>query len=185
MEITPERASELLNDPRNLAVSSPTFIKKSNGRTHGAKDIPQSIRTIIGVAAHHDTIVSVADAFNVSKSTVMQSKKGNVGVNRHDEEMKDTIDEIVGKQRKDLREVALERVAGMFASVINDQNLGTLPIRAAVGAAKDLATIVDKLTPKQAGTNVAVFVHPPRVRSEAEYGEVIVVAARPDQKQLT
>jgi len=185
MEIDAARAAELLNDPRNLAVAHPTFVGKSNGRTHGAKDIPQSIRTIIGVAAHHDTIKSVAHSFGVSTSTVMQSKKGNVGVNRHDEGMKETIDEVVGKQRKDLRELALDRVAGMFASVINDQNLGTLPIRAAVGAAKDLATIVDKLTPKQSGTNVAVFVHPPRVRGEEEYGEVIVVSAKSEDNQLT
>lgn len=181
MEITAERAAELLNDPRNLAIAHPTFIGKTNGRTHGAREIPQSIRTIIGVATHYDTLKSVSEAFDVSMSTAAQSKKGNVGVNRHSEEMKDTIDEIVGKQRKDLREVALERVAGMFASVINDQNLATLPIRAAVGAAKDLATVVDKLTPKQAGTNVAVFVHPPRVRSESEYGEVIVVSSRPEE----
>jgi len=185
MEITAERAAELINDPRNLAVAHPTFVAKANGRTNGSKEIPQSIRTIIGVAAHHDTIASVAKAFDVSTSTVAQSKKGNVGVNRHDEGMKETIDEIVGAQKKELREIALDRISNMFASVINDQNLGTMPIRAAVGAAKDIATIVDRLTPKSAGTNVAVFVHPPRTRDESEYGEVIVVAARAEEKKLT
>jgi len=185
MEITAERAAALLNDPRNLAVAFPTFIKRENGRTNGAKEIPSSIRTLIGVSAHRDTIASVAEAFGVSPSTVAQAKKGNVGVNRHDEDLKATIDEIVGKQKKDLREVALERLSGMFASVINDQNLGTLPVRAAVGAAKDIATIVDRLTPKANNTNVAVFVHPPRMKDESEYGEVIVVAARVEEKKLT
>lgn len=184
MEITPERAAELLNDPRNYA-NSPTFVKKGNGRTNGAKEIPHSIRAIIGAAAHHDTIASVAEAFDVSPSTVAQAKKGNVGVNRHDPDLKETIDEAVGKTKKDLREVALERLAGMFASVINDQNLATLKPRDAVGAAKDIATIVDKLTPKSNSPNVAVFVHQPRVRNEEEYGEVIIVQPKREESKLT
>lgn len=181
MEISAQEAIELLKDPRNLA-NNPEFVKPSNGRTQGAVAVPESLRTIIAVAARTGgTIAGVAAQFGVSESTVAQAKKGNVGVNRHDPEFKEKVDQIVGEQKKELRELALDRLAGMFASVINDQNLGALKPREAVSAAKDIATIVDKLTPKQSNTNVAVFVHAPNVREEKDFGEVIVVEPKKEE----
>lgn len=185
VEISPEEAAALLNDERNLARQQPnvTFLKSHNGsRGAGSREVPPMIRTLIGVAAHHDTLASTARAFGVSPSTVAQAKKGRVGVNRFDPELKETIDSTVASEKKDVRDVALSRLASMFESVIVDQNLSTLKVKDAVSAAKDLATVVDKLTPRAGGTNVAVFVHTPRVRDEAEYGDPIEVSYKVEEK---
>lgn len=189
MEIDAEAAAKLLGDERNLAVRNPnvTFLKAHRGgRTNGAKEIPPMIRTLIGIAAHNDTLASTARAFGVCERTVSAAKIGNVGVDRHDEDVKEAIDTVVEKKDKNLRDVALDRLAGMFASVINDQNLGAMKPREAVSAAKDIATIVEKLTPRSGGNSVAVFVHAPRVKDEREFGEVVEVAYRPlEDKKLT
>lgn len=188
MEISAERAQALLADSRNLANRQPevTFLRSRNGSRDGltrnsGREIPPTIRALIGVSAHLDTISSVADAFGVATSTAAQAKKGNVGVNRHDPALAAQIDAALGEHKKSIREEALERLSEMFAGVISGQNLNAMKPREAVSAAKDIATIVDKLTPRDKSPTVAVFVHAPREKDEKEFGEVIVVPSRPSE----
>ena len=148
------------------------------GTRNGGREVPPLIRELIGVTAHFDTIKNTAKAFNVSTSTVAQAKKGNVGVDRHDPELAARIDANVEKKDKSVKDIALERLATMFSNVITDENLAgvTNPIKA-VSVAKDLAIITEKLTPRVAGVNAAVFIQIPRVKDESEYESVDVKAA--------
>jgi hypothetical protein len=180
MEISEEEAESLLSHKRNGNVK---FVPIGGGRTHGAIEIPPILREVIGVAAHSSTIRRTAEAFDVSESTVSMAKKGNVGVNRHDPELRERIDnrvraegEEVKKKEESLRDVAMNRLAGMFASVITEENLaGITKVREAVTVARDLATIVERISPKNSNGNVAVFIHAPRIKSETEYDAVDVV----------
>lgn len=195
MEIPADEAVALLKDARNLAVRQPTFIRGHGGSRNGSagsggattnqgREIPQTLRILIGASAHHDSIKDVAESFGVSESTVAAAKAGRVGVNRYDKDLHEAVVKASGKDT--VREAAIERLAGMFASVINDQNLAAMKAREAVSAAKDLATIVDKLTPKQGGANIAVFVHAPRIKDEKEFGKIIEVPYRQvEEKKLT
>jgi len=180
MEISEEKAAELLAHPSNLWNKSQTKVVykplHNGGRTNGAKEIPPTIRALIGITAHHDTIASTMETFGVSQSTVSASKKGNVGVNRHDPDLKDAIDRGVEGETKSIREVALERLAGMFNGVINQQNLDAMKPVEAVRAAKDLATIVEKVTPKQKIGPTAVFISYVPPKEEREYPSVDVTA---------
>ena len=174
MEISADEALALLKDPRNL-LNKPEYVKLNNGgRSLGARGISDGMRKIIGAAAHHDTLASVAETFGVSPTTVAMAKKGNVGVNRHDPELAEAITEKVEASEKAVREAALTRLAEMFASSISPEALGTLKPREAVSAARDLSTVVEKMTPKADGAKTAVFIHIARERSEDEYDAVEV-----------
>ena len=183
MEISEEKAKELLEHPNNL-LNNVHFVKLHNGSRNGGKAVPSIIRELVGVAAHHDTIKEVAKEFGVSESTVAQAKKGNVGVNRHDPDLRERIDDQVENEKRSVRDLALDRISTMFATVITEENLASIDKpREAVAVAKDLAAIADRTTAKQATNQTAVFIHMTREKSEAEYGDVIVLDHVPDVKR--
>ena len=152
MEISEEEADRMLNHPKNL-MNNVRFVKLRKGSRNGGKEVPGIIRELIGIAAHKDTAKVVAGEFGVSESTVNAAKKGNVGVNRHDPELKDKIDTAVDEERKSVRDIALDRVAHMLATTITPENLdGVREPAKAVSIAKDLAAIADKVQTR--GPNV-------------------------------
>ncbi len=191
MEITAEEAAARLNNPDNF-LNRPKYEPLHKGTRGGGsastdnkgREIPPLIRTLIGITAHNDTIGSTAEAFGVSNSTVAAAKKGNVGINRHDPELKKSIDAVVDEGKKTVREAALDRLAGMFNSVITDDTLSSLKPREAVSAAKDIATIVEKVSPKQANGNVAVFISTTRVKDESEFGDIIEIEHKPVESKM-
>ncbi len=183
MEISEQEAQELLNNPKNLA-NNVRFVKLRRGSRNGGKEVPSVIRELIGVAAHHDTIKKTAEVFDVSESTVAAAKKGNVGVNRHDSELRERIDSQVEHDTRSVRDVALDRVAHMLASTITPENLDAVKDPAkAVAVAKDLAAIADKVSLKGPSTQTAVFVHMAREKDESEYGEPVIIEHVPDAKR--
>ena len=182
MEITEEAAKELLEHPRNL-LNNVHFVKLHNGTRNGGKAVPSIMRELIGVAAHHDTIKATAEEFGVSESTVAAAKKGNVGVNRHDPDLKARVDNQVEEVKQSVRDLALDRISTMFANVITNENLAAIDKpREAVAIAKDLASIAERTAVKGPGNATAVFVHMTREKREEEYGDMIVIDHVPDVK---
>lgn len=186
MEITNELAEKLLSHERNFSVrerGGAEYTPLHKGTRNGGREVPDVIRELIGVSGHMDTIASTAKAFDVSQSTVSQAKKGNVGVNRHDPNLKERIDEQVGSKRKDIADTALDRLAGMFETVITQENLSAIKgVKEAVTVAKDLSTIIDKTTPK-AGKSMGIYIHLPRIKNEEEY-EAIDILAKVEDKRI-
>ncbi len=81
-------------------------------------------------------------------------------------------------------EMNMTRRIVLTPSVITDDNLASIDKpREAVSVAKDLAAIADRTTAKQAGNQTAVFIHMTREKSEAEYGDIIVLDHVPDVKR--
>src|SRR3990172_419972 len=140
MEISEEEAQRLLNHPRNYSVRTaiaegvpssdnplPTIYKPlHNGSRNGGKEVPSIIRELIAVSAHNGTIKDTAEAFDVSMSTVAQAKKGNVGVSHHDPDLRDRIDKQIEKQDKNVKDLALDRLAHMFETVITPDNVSAI-----------------------------------------------------------
>lgn len=182
-EISNELAEQLLDHGRNGAARFVPLHR--GGRGAGSREVPPVIRELIGLSANNgSTIKEVCKEFGVSQSTVSQAKKGNVGVNRHDPELAAKLEETKKDVKASVKDAALDRLAEMFATVITSENLaGISKVREAVVVAKDLATIVEKVTPKQGGNNVAVFIHQPRVKDESEYDSVDVIHV-PDAKRI-
>ncbi len=180
MEITEEEAQALLNHDNNLLKPgrNPEVIFRrphNGGRGNGGTAVPSILREIVAVAAHHDTIKSVAEAFDLSPSTVAQAKKGNIGVNRHDPDLKDRIDNHVKEKSDSIRELALDRLSTLFAHTITDKKLQDLKVREAVSIAKDLASVADKVQERGKEGPRVVFVNEIRVRDEKEYGTPIII----------
>ena len=183
MEISEEEATKLLENPKNLA-NDVRFVKLRRGGRNGGKAVPGLIRELIGIAAHHDTAKVVAKEFDVSKSTVAAAKKGNVGVNRHDSELRERIDSQVEDDTRSVRDVALDRVAHMLASTISPEALdGVKDPAKAVSVAKDLATIADKVQVRGPTVGNAVFISMPRVKAEDEYGDPVIIEHVADVKR--
>ncbi len=183
MEITEEEAQKLLDNPKNL-MNNVKFVKLRKGGRNGGKEVPGIIRELIGIAAHKDTIKKTAEVFHVSESTAAAAKKGNVGVNRHDSELRERIDDAVEGEKKSVRDLALDRISSMFASTITADTLnGVRDPAKAVSVAKDLAAIADRVSLKGPTVGNAVFIHIPREKDESEYGEPIIIEHVPDVKR--
>jgi hypothetical protein len=185
VEISEEEAAKLLNDERNLLKPGRNpeviFHRPHNGSRNGGRAVPPIIREIVAVAAHHDTIHSVAESFGLSDSTVAQAKKGNVGVNRHDEDLKDRIDNHVKEKVNSIREQALDRLSTLFAHSITDKKLQDVKLREAVSIAKDLASVAERVQDRGKEGPRVVFVNQVRVKDESEYGEPIIVAHKEER----
>lgn len=185
MEISEEEAAALLNHENNLLKPGRNpeviFRRVHNGSRNGGKEVPPMIREIVAVAAHHDTIASVSEAFHLSPSTVAAAKKGNIGVNRHDEELKERIDNHVREKVNSVRESALDRLSTLFAHSITDKALQDLKVREAVSIAKDLASVADKVQERGKEGPRVVFVNEIRVKDEAEYGTPIILDRKEDR----
>ena len=185
MEISEQEAAALLNDDRNLLKPGRDpkviFRRPHNGGRNGGRAVPSMIREIVAVAAHHDTIHNVAEAFGLSDSTVAQAKKGNVGVNRHDEELRDKIDNHVKEKEDSIRDLALDRISTLFAHSITEANLQTMKVREAVSVAKDLASVAERVQDKRQQGPRVVFVNQIRVKDESEYGDPIIVAHKEER----
>ena len=193
MEISNEDAEALLSNPRNggplfsrsiISEKEVTYEPLHKGTRNGGREVPPLMRELIGVSAHRDTLANTAGAFDVSVSTVAQAKKGNVGVSRHDPDLAGRIQTQVGKDAKAVKDLALERLAGMFASAITQEKLDAIPkVREAVTVARELAGIASSLTEKKEGGNVAVFIQYPRIKDEKEYDAVDLIHI-PDKKKV-
>lgn len=167
-----------LNSPANLvnrlAVYRPLHQHKVNGRV----DLPPLLRTIIGAAANvsEDTQKSLGDTFGVDQSTVSNAKHGKVnGKGNGDLAVK--IAQSVDK----VKEKAYDRLVSLFENNISEENLATLKTREAISAAKDIAAVIDRISPKSGdnGNKIAFVVYAPRIRGEQEYESIEVASHVP------
>lgn len=184
-----DESNERLSAEDNVATNGVVFQKLHNGgRRSGDANLSPMMRAIIGAAAEiDDNNAATARLFDVNDRAVANYRKGRTS---HDSaiqpELKADVEEkveIVKSKQQEAREKAASRLAALFDGPINEENLATLKPREAISAAKDLATVIDRVTPKESGNDnrVQFVIFAPRVKEEKEYTSIDVNATPLDR----
>lgn len=175
--ITEQEAMERLNDPSNLANMFGSPIPSSDSyplepvpsATDGiperfvdavvdrvispakvVKRLQPFERVLIGVSAHTNSRADVAAAFGVHPTTVARLEKGqDVHTRQEDPKLKKVIDANV----KAINDVAVDRLLKVMGAISDTKIDEIKTAREAASVAKDIATVIEKTTPKQAGGN--------------------------------
>lgn len=148
-----EKISRRLNSEGNLALK----LGKGNrlnheeaGRNVGDKNLHPVLRSIISAAAQVDTAKNVGELFNVSPGQAHLLKHGKVTPNG------EVKDEILNKKREILDEVhtkasdILLRTLKIIPEKLDDSKL---KVRDISSIAKDMAHIIEKVTPVERQDN--------------------------------
>ena len=143
-----------LADPSNAA----------KGRRNGAKNIPNSLREIIGFNAHFDTARNVAKEFGIAPISAHEQKDG-----RGHEDVKKRIEERLGLVRDSAVEKMLEAM-----NVVSSDKIKKLNVKSALAVVETMAKVVEK-TGEQRDTNTTqVVIYAPQV-VENKYDRVIEI----------
>lgn len=178
MFITDEEVNERLSHDRN-ALNRFSNVKKrlivvpkdkregNSGRNLGDTNLNPMMREIVGTAAHFDKLKNVAKAFDVSMSTVANSKVGNVGPIRKDEDLRDKI----SKNLEVARDKALDKLMDALG-LMNPEKMENANLSVLSKVAADMARVVEKTNPLKDTTidnSTKILVYRPRQNSEDDY----------------
>ena len=182
---TVEESNDRLNAEDNLCLGVDVKPLHTGGRKNGDKNLSPMMRTLIGAAAVIDgDNKKTAKTFGVSDRQVANLKLGRTSHSETiDPVAKSNVVEVVEAAQIDtraqVRDKASSRLASLFDGPISEENLATLKPREAISAAKDLATVIDRVSPREAhhGNQVQFVVFAPRQKEEKEY-ETVEIDAR-------
>lgn len=157
--LTPEQAVSRLTSDKNVAR---TLYTDRKDRTWEATT-PLSLEVKTLVAAYVASGMSCRDVgklFGLNKGYVSQigngkrtlSRSGNIVPDEELRKVQKTVGESVAEKATNLVMAALEQVSN--ARLTDPKN----KLRDVTGAAKDLASIVEKVSPKEVGGNIAAVV---------------------------
>ena len=145
----------------------------ARGRGNGNKEVPESLRKIIGENALIETHKDTARAFGISPSSVAAYKNGSTSTasyNEPDSELSKAMmsskDRISGRARKKL----LMALSHITEEKLTDAKLGVIS-----GVARDMSSIIRNIEPPAANVtenNVKFVFFSPKQKDETEY-EVI------------
>ena len=160
---------ERLTHPDNLCNRLVEFRPLNpGGKSVGDVNLPPSLRTLIASVAVSDGTKAAAKAFDLSPAGAPLIKKKEIEAGR----VESKVDKI--------RDKALDSLSSLFESVITADGLSGLKTREGIAAAKDLASVVDRIAPKTSGgNNVQFVVFSPRIRAEEEYEAIDVTPRTP------
>ena len=139
-----------------------------NGRAKGATNIPSPIKIMAGVLAKTESAKDVADALDISKSSVYKASGTNAPA-----EVKAAVDNTTEK----IRDLALDKLMGSLG-IINDETLANVSAKDASSIARNLATVANQLSPRDRGdaSQATLIIYAPQQRQEKHF-PVIDVAA--------
>ena len=138
-----------------------------NGRAKGATNIPSPIKIMAGVLAKTESAKDVADALDISKSSVYKASGTNAPA-----EVKAAVDNTTEK----IRDLALDKLMGSLG-IINDETLANVSAKDASSIARNLATVANQLSPRDAvASGATLIIYAPQQRQEKHF-PVIDVAA--------
>ena len=160
---------ERLTHPDNLCNKLVEFRPMTGTGKHvGDVNLPPGLRTLIAAVAVDSGSKVAAKTFDVSPSSVASITKKETEAGR------------VESKTDKIRDKALDSLTSLFESVITETNLAGLKTREGIGAAKDLASVIERIAPKSApGNNVQFVVFSPRIRSEEEYESIDITPRSP------
>ncbi|MHC4648743.1 MAG: hypothetical protein ACYTBJ_25075 [Planctomycetota bacterium] len=154
------------------------------GRKTGRKTLSPMMRNLIGAAARIDGAKSASKAFDVSESSARHYSKGRTGqeqpiVKAEKAEVEKHVDNIRTKREK-ITNGSYDAIAALFDDdgPVSAENVKAMKPREAVSVAKDLAAVVDRITPKEkdTGQKVQVVVFAPRQKEEKDYESIDIDA---------
>jgi len=170
MLLSKEESARRLASPRNLLNNLPRDnsivmpLHKSNGRSVGSKNTPQSLQVIAGVLSKTEPTREIVDALDVPASALHSRNPEVVSA--------------VERTTTRIRDLALDKLMASLG-IINDETLFNCTAKDASTVARNLAGVVEKLSPKDAATSgVTLVVYAPQQRQETHY-ETIDVKASP------
>lgn len=162
-EITKEEFDRRRGEENNLTRIPQAEIVKigKNGRRIGnvgreGKEIPMDVRVLIGTVAQHASAQEVAEVFDVSKATVDNSRNGKIS-GRADPELRERIHGLEDKIADKAAGLLLKSL-GMIEDKENE--ISKLSVKELVGVGIGLASIKDRVTPKEVkneGGQVIIF----------------------------
>jgi hypothetical protein len=174
MELTEEEAKERLEREDNLVntLIAHRTMHDGQGKKPGDVAIPKEIKALIALTSDGQSQAEVGEAFNVSGREVGLIKSGRVSPRKSDPELVD----IREKKKETASEQALANLLELLTAVPAHVKTAT-KLRDVASAAKDMATVHEKLTgSKQNGQGVNVLIYAPRVSQESRYATVEVEA---------
>lgn len=166
-----------LVDERNMVnvVHLPYFRggRGDGERNRGHKNLPESMRVMIGALARMSTSAEVSRAFGMDYHHVHDLKHGIRGDNTTDVELKKKVENKV----KDLHEDAVDRMMA-FLGICSADEAKELGVVDKVSLAKDMSIIMKNLRPAEgmsveAKAQVVVMTAAPK--SESAYGQPILI----------
>ena len=153
------RSDARIANPLNLINLRPAphaEIRPMSGRVIGSRSphIPPMVKAIVAECSKTDMNKTVEEAFDVSHTRVTEARA--------------TV-------REDIRGKALDAVASMFETVLTREKLGSMDIKDATKAAKDLTTIAEKVQGRGPTFNgPTIIVYSPAGHTEDEYNVIDV-----------
>lgn len=138
-----------------------------SGRTIGAKNIPDKLRLLIGVNAHLEPAKAVADAFGIAPITAHLAKKSEA----HPEVKKE-----INNTLEAVKEDALHKLMVTMGAIKDDDLKLLSGVKRKLNAAKELATIIDKVTPKEKvqTDGAKILIYAPVVKEAKEFEAIEV-----------
>lgn len=169
--ISEEQAKERLDSPDNLLNRLRVKELKTAGRPAGKPNFSTMEKVLAGSLAHIVGNKEAADIVGMSPQHVMNIKNGKEGGEEVQEQIKTTI----GKAR----DVALEKLVSSL-DALTPSKISSLKARDAAAVARDMSTVVDKLTPKEEGNKnngVIVQIYAPQQHTDETVYPVVEVGA--------
>jgi len=138
----------------------------AKGRTIGARNIPDNLRSIIGFQAHFDTAKNVAENFGIAPITAHHAKESH-----GHRASRENIDSKLGQ----VKDLALDKMLKSM-NVITDDKIARLTVKGALAVSKGMAEIVDRTSekmPTPVGNQVLIYA--PQIREDSDYREAIEI----------
>lgn len=156
--------------------------EKSNGGGVNATQAPEDVKILAGAFAMAENAKISAEIFGLNGAMVGYHKKGMPNRTEVNEEFREKVIEKKEEILIPIREKALKVVSDALES-ISKEDFTNAKLRDKAAVAKDIATVVDKLSPKHGGSGVAIqfHIHAPAPRAEKEY-RVIDVEVQGSEK---
>lgn len=140
---TDEQIQTRLDDPRNLARVEPLY---RGGKTPGS-GIPDKVKLLIGLVTRESGPTVAAREFGVSKVHAATLGKGQTDPKNLNPDLRERLDTLSGN----VQENAIDKLCRVLNIIDPDGNEAQdLKIGQKASLAKDLATVVDKLSPRDA-----------------------------------
>lgn len=163
-------ASARLSSSKNILNILPNIERRPmNGRVIGTRSptIPPMVRKIIGEAAHLEednpgSHQALADEFGIHRNSVTRAKE-DTG------ELREELD-------KEIHNLAVDRIAGMFETCLVPEQLAKMEAKDATRAMKDLAKVASEFGGKKGPTfnGPTIVIYNPSQHTEDDYDVIDV-----------
>lgn len=152
-----------------------------NGGRRDSKNIPDFLKEIIGTTAHLEKASNVADAFDVSLSSVENFKHARSGDDREkgkNRELRARIEKNLGK----IRDTAMNRLMESL-NLLTEEKVGKCSAKDISSIAANMSKVVNNVTPEKdvdPDEATKLIIYAPTINQESHYKVVEVDSGATD-----